>query len=319
MPLNRRSFLKYGAIAPAGVLLPETALAVRVAGDSTFTLWQLPLQQTPSQGNSYVFRSKHGKVIVVDGGMPGEAGYLRGFLGALGNKVEAWFLSHPHNDHVGAISEILKAPQGICIKTIYHSKLSASLYKDDPVVAGLYKNLETYRLPSPAVPRHDVLSEDLESTNDSPAEVIDVRPGLAGEIDGVHFKILSAKNEEITSNQYNNSSMIVRMWDATRSVVFLGDTGEEEGEKVLNGQFRRDLDCDFLQLAHHGQQGVDKKFYQSIKFNACLWSTPRWLWDNDAGRGFNTGPWKTLETRQWMKELGIEKHFFAADGLQIIQ
>lgn len=32
---------------------------------------------------------------------------MRGFIGALGNEVEAWFISHPHDDHMGALSVIL--------------------------------------------------------------------------------------------------------------------------------------------------------------------------------------------------------------------
>lgn len=322
MATSRRNFINSSAMASSVALFPKTIFAARTLNRSSFTLWQLPLTETPTQGNSYVIRTRQGKVIVMDGGMPGEAGYLRGFVGALGNEVEAWFLSHPHIDHVGAINEILKEPKRIDIRTIYYSRLLPGPHKDEDysVCIELYNNLEKYRRPSPAALRRDPLSEGFdENANGLPAKVVDSQPGSAGEIDGVNFKILAVKNEEITTNDFNNSCMIVKMWDTTRSVLFLGDAGEEEGEKVLNGPFRNDLDCDFLQMAHHGQRGVNKRFYQSIKFKACLWPTPRWLWNNDAGKGFNTGPWKTVETREWMKELGIEKHFLAADGLQIIE
>jgi beta-lactamase superfamily II metal-dependent hydrolase len=321
MITSRRRFVEYSAMLSGGLLLPASVLAKPTPTDSRFTLWQLPLLETKSQGNSYVFRTRKGKVIVVDGGVPGEAGYLRGFLGVLGNHVDAWFLSHPHNDHVGALNEILKKPEGIVIETIYHSEISPSLYKDDRVVAELYNNLKTYRHPISARVQRDPMVELDDNLTGSPAAVVDVHPGLTGEIDGVNFKIIAAKNEEIKANQYNNSSVVVKVWDQARSVMFLGDAGDDEGEKILNGPFRHDLDCDFLQMAHHGQQGVSKKFYQSIKFKACLWPTPRWLWDNytDQRKGFNTGPFKTVETREWMKELGIQKHFLAADGLQVIK
>jgi len=320
MPTSRRNFINYSALASSVALFPKATFAVRTSNRSGFTLWQLPLTETTTQGNSYVIRTRQGKVIVMDGGMPGEAGYLRGFVGALGNEVEAWFLSHPHIDHVGAINEILKEPKRFDIKTIYYSRLSPGFYKNDSMCIELYDNLEKYRRPSPAIPRRDPMSEGFdENANGSQAKVVDTQAGLTGEIDGVNFKILAVKNEEITTNDFNNSCMIVKMWSTARSVLFLGDAGEEEGEKALNGPFRDDFYCDYLQMAHHGQQGVNKKFYQSIKFKACLWPTPRWLWDNDAGKGFNTGPWKTLETREWMKELKIQKHFLAADGLQIVE
>ena len=59
-----------------------------------FTLWQLP-SQTPSQMMSYVLVTGGGKVIVIDGGNRGDALYLKGFLGAVGNHVHNWFISHP--------------------------------------------------------------------------------------------------------------------------------------------------------------------------------------------------------------------------------
>ncbi|MCD8032720.1 MAG: MBL fold metallo-hydrolase, partial [Alistipes sp.] len=63
-----------------------------------FTLWQLP-PQGPSQMNSYVIRTDAGRVVVIDGGTAADAPYLRGFLAALGNRVERWFVTHPHVDH----------------------------------------------------------------------------------------------------------------------------------------------------------------------------------------------------------------------------
>ena len=70
---------------------------------------------------SYVIRTTGGKVIVIDGGTTGDAPYLRGFLAALGSNVQAWFITHPHSDHVGALGEILPPPQGLTIGSIYAS------------------------------------------------------------------------------------------------------------------------------------------------------------------------------------------------------
>ena len=78
------------------------------------------------------------------------------------------------------------------------------------------------------------------------------------------------------------------------------------------------LYADYTQLAHHGQSGVSKEFYQYIKPEVCLWATPEWLWNNDKGNGFDTGPWATVETRRWMQELGAKKHIVAKDGTTII-
>ena len=277
------------------------------ASSTDFTLWQIPLHQTQTQGNSYVFQMNDGKVVVMDGGVAQEAGYLRGFLGALGNEVEAWFISHPHSDHIGACNEILKNPDGIQIKTIYHSEFSKDFYaKVEPgsreLTEEFYANLR---------------KPDWQEADSSVVDVTE--PGLTVKIGQTHFKILDVKDESVTNNAYNNSCMVIRVWDDARSVVFLGDAGVEQGDRLLNGPFRKELDCDFLQLAHHGQRGVRKEFYRAIKFNACLWPTPLWLYNNDAGKGFNTHTWETVEIRNLMDELGIEKHFIGWQGLGVVR
>ncbi|MDE7397085.1 MAG: hypothetical protein K2M98_05095, partial [Muribaculum sp.] len=93
---------------------------------------------------------------------------------------------------------------------------------------------------------------------------------------------------------------------------FLGDLGIEGCEKLYNRLKKEDkldlLNCDYVQIAHHGQSGCPEEFYKSIKFDGCLWSTPTWVWNNDCGNGPGTGHLKTAETRKWMDEIGIKEH-----------
>ena len=136
--LTRRQFLIAGAVATAGMALPaemrgaEKSQVKKAPKGSAFTVWQIPSHKN-TIGNSYVFRTKTGKVIVMDGGYPEEAFTMRGFIGALGNEVEAWFISHPHDDHMGALSEILKqGMQDLRIKAIYHSSITDKVIDAEP-------------------------------------------------------------------------------------------------------------------------------------------------------------------------------------------
>lgn len=293
---TRREFLKYSAMLAGAMAIGDAG--AKTTGDITktwnskkksgFTLWQIP-SHSNTIGNSYVFQTAKGMVIVMDGGFPEEANTLRGFIGALGNEVEAWFISHPHNDHMGALTEILKNPQEMKIKHIYHSRISKTVQAAE----------------GPYSPSCQEFYDLLDKTT---IPVTDIRtPGDVFSYDDMKLKVLSVANE-ITTNAYNNSSMIMRVWDKKKTIVFLGDAGIECGNLALNGPFRDDLDCEYLQMAHHGQNGCDKHFYQSIKFRVCLWPTPSWVWNNDQGKGFNTGILKTVETRTWMKEIGIKEH-----------
>lgn len=296
---SRRDFLKFSALLAGAAAIPSTAGAAAQASGkkSGFTMWQIPSHHN-NIGNSYVFQTNKGKIIVMDGGTAEETNTLRGFIGALGNEVEAWFISHPHPDHMGAFKAILKNQQDLKINHIYHSRISDAVKKGEPQCE---KECDEF---------YDLLAK-------TSIPVTDIRtPGDVFKYDGLTLKVLGVANDEFLNNPYNNSSMIYRVWDKRKSIVFLGDAGIECGDKALNSQYRQELSCDYLQMAHHGQNGCSRDFYRAIKFRVCLWPTPLWVWNNDQGKGFDTGILQTVRTREWMKEIGItEHHVTCTDGL----
>lgn len=285
------------------LILATVALLLTVGchAKKTFTLWQLE-SQVNTIGNIYVIRTHSGKVIVMDGGDEVEKDYLRGFIDALGGKVDAWFVSHPHNDHMGALKVLLEKPNGLQIDKIYHSRFPENLIDTEEQKWADYTRV-FYTL--------------LDNAKDT--EVIDCHCGDEFSIDGINFKILAEKNPEITGNGYNNSSMVVKMWDKQKSFIFLGDLGVEAGDKLLASEYAKDLECDYLQLAHHGNWAVKKNFYEKVKFRACLWPSPSWLYNNDAGGGFNTAHFESVIVRGWMEELGIKEHYVSCEGMSKIE
>ncbi len=267
----------------------------------TFTLWQLP-EQTHSQMMSYVIRTTGGKVIVIDGGMPGDAPYLKGFLAALGNRVDHWIISHMHDDHFGALRAILAQPGDLKIGRIYSSTLDDEWTKQYGS-EGEYKSWIEFK----------------QALRNAGKRIIELRLGGRMNIDGVNFEVLGVANPEIHPNAINNSSLVLRVWDASKSILFLGDLGPEGGRKLLQSKYRDRLDCDYVQMAHHGQNGVELDVYQAASPRFCLWPTPRWLWDNNInGQGKGTGPWRTLEVRAWMEQLQVKANYVSADGLHRI-
>ena len=100
-----------------------------------------------------------------------------------------------------------------------------------------------------------------------------------------------------------------------RTVLFVGDLGVEAGEALLRELPPEDIRAEVVQMAHHGQQGCSEEFYKSIRFRACLWPTPTWVWSNDNGTGINTHNLKAFDTRRWMDEIGITEHHISWQGL----
>lgn len=269
--------------------------------NASFTLWQLP-NQTRTQMMSYVIRTPHDKVIVIDGGNVGDAPYLSEFLKGLGNTVDAWFITHAHSDHFDALGEILAHPGSLKINALYGS-LPTQAWMDQ---VGTDSEKESFH-------RFDKFLAERGRT------VTELALGQEMEIDGVRIEALGVRNPEITRNAVNNSSLVLRMSDAAKSVLFLADLGVEGGDKLLNSPLAARLPSDYVQMAHHGQNGVNEAFYQRVQPTYCLWPTPDWLWDNDNGGGRGSGPWRTLEVRAWMDKLAVKTHYAMFRGMATIE
>ena len=251
-----------------------------------------------------ILTHKEGKLIIVDGGNRGDASQLRKFIELHGNRVSAWFITHPHPDHVDALTAILEEPNPPVIDFIYTSLPDQAWfvkYESNPP-----KHLESFTAFRRALDKSGLKN-------------IDIAIGDRIWIDGVLFKILGIKNPKITSSAINNSSMVFKVSGINKSIIFLGDLELEGGVKLLKNTPLRSLQADYVQMAHHGANGVGLPVYQAIKPKACLWPTPIWLWENNSGNGPGSGPFDTLTTRKWMNEMGIQDHYVSAFGTQYIE
>lgn len=295
--MDRRSFIKTSGTVAAGIALsgPASVAAAWSKKEKAlygkkmkghFTMTQIS-SVSDTIGNSYLFRTAGGKVIMVDGGFESEAENLRAHIAAAGNRVDLWFLTHPHNDHMGAFGEILRDRRGISIGKVIYSRVSDEFLRleqgYDHYARGYYETI---------------------SNQPGETDFIDLHiTGGRFDIDGIGIMVLGVANPEFRTNPYNNQSMIIRFWDDSKSVVILGDAGIECGNKVLS-KYPEYLDCDYLQMAHHGQNGCSEAFYKAVSFRACLWPTPSWLWEPAPEHDFL----KTRDTRRWMAEKGITEH-----------
>ena len=249
----------------------------------------------------YILQTANNKTVIIDGGTEEDAQNLIEWINKQGGKVDAWYITHSHIDHMGAFMKIVEETE-IPIEKIYVT----------------LNDLEWYRQNEPSrieeIERFFTVIQNSRISD----KVSEVTLGEKMEIDGLNFEILGVKNPEITNNAVNNSSMVIKMYANRQSVLFLADTGEESGEKLLKEQ-GENLKVDIVQMAHHGQNGVTEDVYKMIDPEICLWPTPEWLWNNDSGEGEDSGPWKTKTTRVWMSKLNVKENIIEKDGDQTIQ
>ena len=263
-------------------------------------------EQNKGQMMSYIVQTENGKLIVIDGGDRADGKHLKDMLFQLGGSkpcVDLWLLTHPHTDHIDALLEILEDPGMLHVEKIYDHFVSEefmAMYEAKAV--GDAKSLKRYN----------------EWKRKCPEKFADLQEQQTFELDSVKIKVLSVPDGSITKNPINNSSAVFRMDTNQNRVLFLGDLSEEGGDYVLSYVPHEELKANYVQMAHHGQEGVKKEFYKIVNPSVCLWNTPEWLWQNDFGNGYNTGPFLTLEVRKWMEELGIKKHYITKDGEHVI-
>ena len=250
-----------------------------------------------------VIVTDEGNVVVIDGGNEADHEHLNELIKSEGNgRVKAWFITHQHSDHTGAFCKLSAVDPELRVDNVYYNF---------PTLEELFKY--GYRSAVGDRLKQETVSLIGGRYADG-AHVMNVGDKIV--IDDITVTVLRVYNPEITCNFENNSSSVFRIDGKKSSVLILGDLGIEGGDDTLSKCTYEQLKADYVQLAHHGQQGVKREFYEFIRPERCLWATPDWLWDNDDGGGFNTGPYETVTTRKWMEELGVKEHIITKDGTQ---
>lgn len=285
----------YGNIvteAEKGITVPQETLL----GGASLTMLN---SQSDSQMLSAIIQTSQGNLIVVDGGLGADGDYLKSQIQARGGHVSAWLITHPHGDHVGALYKILQdeaagISSGITIDGIYYSFADRNWYtlhdKDEVTMAhsiiGTFEGLPQSMLHS-------------------------VSKGQTIQVDDVTILVMNDRYE-LASDKGNNAGIVYKVYVNSKSILFLGDMAEEGGKRLLADVGPELLKSDIVQMAHHGQNGVDESVYQAIDPTICLWPTPKWLWESAGNR------YRIAETKNWISKLNAQKHYCMKDGDQVI-
>jgi len=298
MKTTRRQFLSAAGAAVLGsALCVNFPLSAQTPDEVEMTVCQLT-NKTRSQMMSYIIRTKTGELIVVDGGMAGDADHLLEMLEKLGGpkpKVTAWFLSHCHSDHFMALTELIRADRLPEVEKFYFNFPEL-------------KWIETYE----AVWAHEAkcFFEHIVKVQD---RIVTTQKDQKLTFGPLTVTVLNDPYL-CERNPVNNSNVCFRFETKNSSLLFLGDLGKEGSTELLKLQPAEMLRAEAVQMAHHGQQGATRELYAVIAPKICFWPTPDWLWNNDRGKGPDSGPWKIRLEQQWMKELNVQTHYIGKDG-----
>lgn len=256
--------------------------------------------RSESQMLSAILQTSQGNLIVIDGGLGADGDYLRSQIQARGSHVAAWLITHPHGDHAGALYKILQdeaagVQSGIQIDGIYYSFADPEWYT---------VNDSTEQTMAHAI---------IGSFSGLPETMLHtVSRGQTIQVDDVTIQVMNDRYET-GSDKGNNAGIVYKLWVNGKSILFLGDMAQEGGQRLLAEVGPQGLKSDIVQMAHHGQNGVDEEFYKAVAPEICLWPTPQWLWSSAGSK------YRTSETKGWMTHLNVQKHYCTKDGDQVIR
>lgn len=238
-------------------------------------LYQIPPAYAQSMG--YVYLTKNGKVVVVDGGNEQDTEELTSLILRFGGVVDYLFITHYHNDHICAIIGLFRENR-VKVKNLYYD-----------------------------FPSENVLAQIDDGDNHLVKEFIDVIPqdvkvftpkkGNTVKIDELTVTVLNDACFDIRPNFSNDSSVMYKFDTGKSKILFTGDIGAKGDDYIKDEWFCKAIeDCNVVQMAHHGQRGASKAFYDKIKnIEVCLYPAPWWLYNG----------WDTPKTRSWMRERGV--------------
>lgn len=264
--------------------MPYHLLDVDLGGGSVLQY----ANRDPYQMMGYLLKTPEGKTVIIDGGRfeGADAAYLHELILQEGGRVDLWLITHAHDDHFSALSCILRdmekldfeiADMRICFPPLPWLKTVENGQPYAPAAAFLERLAKHHIVPTP------------------------LRRGDRLVCGGLSIDVLHDCENYANYNGVNNTGAVLRVHYPHRDILFLADIEPAAAKEMMALYTPEQLQCDIVQLAHHGQGGAHREFYEIVRPKIALYTTPDWLWTNRDG----TGPFKTLETRRWMRELGV--------------
>jgi len=290
----------------------EKTFSVGLGG---YRMLQAP-NMTETQMMSYLITTPGGKLIVIDGGLRGDADYLTKKIHEFGSVVSLWIITHVHYDHYNAFVEIAEQPgmNGIAVEKIcYHLPPAEWVFNAEPHFKK--ENKVFYSILQKFEEISHILQEEEKINIDGltidimkvPTDYNDYDPGYKG------------------GSTVNDTCVVFKLiFPNGKTALFLGDLGFRAGQKLAE-QFKEKLKSDIVQMAHHGQNGAGEDVYKLIKPQLCMWTAPIWLYENNMWyrdksfeNKFDSHHFKTVRVREWMDKLGVKMHAVEGEGPALI-
>lgn len=255
---------------------------------------------------SIVIKNKNDELIIFDGGRIDDGKYLCEFIKSFGGRAKYWFLTHIHDDHLGAIYEIfMNYTDEIYVENLCYNFADLDWYYEkaggDATALILFNQAKDKYLDSLRNKNLNITINDNLRKNDSFG------------LDDIKVKVMN-NIYKLDSDSINNSSIAYKVDIEDKTMMILGDMGYEAGELFYKEYAdNNDLESDIVVMAHHGQGGVDYPVYQKISPIIALWPTTEYIYENKSHK------LHTDDTKKWLQDLGVKENILSYKSNYIVQ
>ncbi len=210
------------------------------------TLAQLGLEAGAKQnGMSYVIQLIDGSYVIIDGGFNRSRDVKQLYDYMYNNApdkenivIAAWFITHSHGDHVGALVAFAKSEYTSKVKV---EKIIAAFASDEALTSLVDAELAKASTVKAAVDKFDGVS------------YVRAHAGQKFYLRDAEIEVLYTVESFFPEllQRSNATSLVLSMQLAGQKVLFLGDATNQALD-IVHTMYGDYIKCDFLQAAHHG-------------------------------------------------------------------
>jgi competence protein ComEC len=234
-----RARFEFEVVKPLGAKLLQAPPA---QASQVLRIMSLNVNVKNDIGDAHLIITPGGKVMLIDAG---QATYgtdvVLPVLKANGISWIDWMIpSHMHDDHFGGMSEL-----------ILNDSIDVKQFLWAPVPLQRMHELE----PMYAADSERIMHSIESACAKRRVPMATLRPGQTIDLGaGVTIEILSAYDPRYRGGNYvNNNSVVMLLRYGEFSMMFTGDQGFEQEQRVMS--LGRDISCDVLKIGHHAGAG----------------------------------------------------------------
>lgn len=223
-----------------------------------------------NQGTLYTITDNNNRLVIVDGGYDSDAQQVLNILKQHNYHADAWIITHPHPDHAGAFNAIMSTypDTNVTIDHIYTTKINRKRYEE---TAHDYDGIDTYYT-------FDSLTQKMNN-------VSYLKAGDELDLIGLHMKVMHAWDEATEQQQatlLNDGSLMFRLSGRKNSMLFCADVQSEMEDEIISS-YSDDLKSDYVECGHHGNWGLDTRFYDLVDPKAAFMDCPDQILNDTTG------------------------------------